>query len=234
MLSSCLIPRDRTFIGALTAKQSSRAAITDSARTNSRHSSRLGQGFTLVEVIISLAVLSMIVLAATTALRSFAKVQSTIQHHVERLENMRMGIEFIRESVAGAVPVARSGGLQTYFGGEKNHLIWVAPLSRIGAAGMQVMRLSVTDDESENLILQIAPYINPLTRPDWASLDKHIISGPNVELEFGYRGYLNQPWGDAWPFTLASPSSVRLNITVGERYWPELIVNVGSTHREGF
>lgn len=230
MFSSRLIPRDRTFIGTLFAKQNTSAAIRDSARTNSR----LGQGFTLVEVIISLAVLSMIVLAATTALRSFAKVQSTIQHHVERLENMRMGIEFIRESVAGAVPVARSGGLQTYFGGEKTHVIWVAPLSRVGASGMQVMRLSVTDDENKNLALQMAPYISPLTRPDWASLEKHIIAGPDVKLEFGYRGNLDQPWGETWPFTLASPSSVKLNVIVGERYWPELIVNLGSTYREGF
>jgi len=206
----------------------SRDAAADQGRSYSRH----GQGFTLVEVVISLAVLSMIVLAATTALRSFAKVQGTIQHHVERLENMRMGIEFIRESLAGAVPVARSGGLQTYFGGDKDHLIWVSPLSRVGASGIQVMRLSVSEDK--NLILQFEPYVSPLTRPDWQSLESHVIAGPDVSLEFGYREGFGEPWVEEWPFALANPVSLRLNVMVGERYWPELIVNLGFIQRKGF
>lgn len=206
----------------------------DAAAVQGKLGSRLGQGFTLVEVVISLAVLSMIVLAATTALRSFAKVQGTIQHHVERLENMRMGIEFIRESLAGAVPVARSGGLQTYFGGDKDHLIWVSPLSRIGASGIQVMRLSVSDDEDKNLILQFEPYVSPLTRPDWHSLESHVIAGPDVSLEFGYRERFGESWVEEWPFALTNPVSLRLNVMVGERYWPELIVNLGFIQRKGF
>ncbi|GAA6150599.1 prepilin-type N-terminal cleavage/methylation domain-containing protein [Pseudoteredinibacter isoporae] len=192
-------------------------------------------GFTLVEMLIALAVLSLISLAAVSAMRSFAQSQEAVERKIIKTESMRLTLAFLKRSLTQATSVPRSGGLQSYFGGQKDELIWVAPLNHVAATGLQIMRLSVDDDsEKKPLVLQMSPYVNANSRPDWDQVEKFVLVDEGAELEIGYRGGHQSDWSEQWAYSMTLPKLLRLNIAREKIYWPEMVLVLNSSSRASF
>ena len=69
-------------------------------------------GFTLVEVMVSITVLSMILLATVTALRTFGNTQSSLQRMTHRVDEVRSVSGFLRAAIESAtIAEDASGGL---------------------------------------------------------------------------------------------------------------------------
>src|SRR5690606_14159465 len=74
-----------------------------SAAVTRRHPGRQG-GFTIVEVVVALTVLSLIVLATLTAVQTFGDTQARLETTLVRLDQMRMVSQFLRSTLRQAVP----------------------------------------------------------------------------------------------------------------------------------
>ncbi|WP_299773783.1 prepilin-type N-terminal cleavage/methylation domain-containing protein [uncultured Pseudoteredinibacter sp.] len=188
---------------------------------------RRNAGLTLIEMLIALAILSLVSLAATTALRSFAQSQVAVERKIEKAEQMRMTLAFVRRSLQKTVPIMHPKGFYTYFKGTADELIWVAPMSQVGAKGLQILRLSVGQDGE--MLLQMLPYNSDWKPPVWADVEAYKILAGGAELELGYRANWQERWQDAWDLSTESPSTVRVNIRMHDEYWPELIVHMAAT-----
>src|SRR5690606_6009533 len=111
---------------------------------------RLSQcGFTLVEIMISIAVLSLISLGVLSAMRTLANTQESLTRTTDRVDEMRQVSQFLRQSLQQAGAGGGStGGLDIWWAqgssnsanlllAEPNEIVWMAPLDSIqGNSGM--------------------------------------------------------------------------------------------------
>lgn len=192
-------------------------------------------GMTLIEMLIALAVLSLLVVAAVSALRNFAQSQEAIERKIAKVETMRLTLDFLKRNLSQAVAVPRSSGQQSYFFGSESELIWVAPMSHVAASGLQIMRLSADQSgDDKNLVLQISPYATLNSRPDWQVLEKFLMVDGEVKLEVGFKSDGAAKWQEEWPYAMGLPKLVRLNIAHNDVYWPELIIPIHASSKATF
>ena len=188
-------------------------------------------GFTMVEMIIALVILSMIMLATLTALRTFAQTQSKIEEVTARLNTTRQVTDFLRRTIGQAMPIPfaptkgnHESSYGTYFIGEQTSLIWVAPMSfGLDAGSSFVFRLS---QEDSHLWLQFAPFLDPVTEPDWDGLIKHELLADVTVFEIGFLGGRDSEWLTQWPLSQTSPALVKLTVSSAERFLPEIVVRL--------
>lgn len=185
---------------------------------------RRTSGFTLVEMVVSLTILSLLTLATLTALRTLADTQTRLESTVSRLEEMRLVGRFLRDSLRQAQPVLKPKSFSAYFEGDPQSLSWVAPLQGVeGVAGMQFMRVF---RDGDTLQVQFQPY--RAVDPVWTGVDSHTLIEDLQTFEVAYRSEQNGPWTPQWltdpgvPATL--PQAVKLRIQAQGRYWPDLVV----------
>jgi len=188
-------------------------------------------GFTMVEMIIALVILSMIMLATLTALRTFAQTQTKIEEATARLNATRQVTDLLRRTIGQAIPIvfipekgSYEAAFGTYFIGDKESLIWVAPMNfGLDAGSSFVFRLS---QEDGRLWLQFAPFVDPVTEPDWSELIKHELLADVTAFEIGFLGTHGSEWVNEWPLSQTSPSLVKLTISSAERFLPEIVVRL--------
>lgn len=187
------------------------------------------RGFTIVELLISLVVFSLIMLGTLSSMRTFGESQSRISRHATHLDEVRQVTGLIRSLIGKAIPVPvliRERGYNTFFTGADDHLVWIAPLTTgSGNGGVHFFRISLQQDR---LVLQLAPFMSTTAPPEWQSVKPHTLLYGVERLEIGYlpdwedtRGWLNK-----WDLDYQSPASVRLNIKVRDKYWPEMVVRL--------
>ncbi len=187
------------------------------------------QGFTIIEVVIALTILSLLMLAMITAMRTLGDTQTRLQKVIDRTDEMRMVSQFLRRSIGQAMPVLRrEAGKQygTYFQGTENEIIWASPISAGPAiGGLNVARLSVSEDE---LLLQLQAFKSPQDEPDWGEVEKYTLVSGLDNITIGYRLDIGEEWQEEWERGQSNPRTVRLVIEKAGRFWPELIISLAT------
>lgn len=194
-------------------------------------------GFTLVEVVVSLAVLSLIMLATVTALRTFGNTQAAAERLIERVDEIRSVSGFLRDGLEAAVVAPDAGGgrlslgpgsavqIPPYFRGDAQSLEWKAPLM-FGESYGGVFLLRVGREDGR-LVLRWRPP-NDTDRDDgadWSEAPGRVLLTGLEELQLAYRPEFDLPWQEEWSEE-GSPALVRLVIRAGGRFWPELVLRV--------
>ena len=87
-------------------------------------------GMTLVEVMISAAVLSMVMLALSASLRTFATTYTAVEQSADRTARLREVTYFLRHVLREAYS-PHQGALHV----SGSEISWLAPIDRVGAAG---------------------------------------------------------------------------------------------------
>jgi general secretion pathway protein J len=192
------------------------------------------RGFTLVEVIIALSILSMIMVATISSLRTFGNTRAVIERSTSRVDEVRQVSAFLRASIQGALPVVRlgdnrdfpsfKGNYGTFFGGATNEMMWVAPVTAgAGFGGTFVNRLS---REGGRLVLRWLPYKRNVGDLDWSRVKGEVLTEEVERFALGYRQGYESEWLDTWEDTSTIPASVRLSLKSRGRHWPELVVRL--------
>ncbi|MFT4519765.1 MAG: general secretion pathway protein J [Halioglobus sp.] len=192
------------------------------------------KGFTLIEVVIALALMSMLMVSIVAAMRTFGNTKTTISQVTSRVDEMRVVSDFLRKTLGAAMPVLRESTVEaalqgegysgTYFIGDSDQIAWVAPvLAGANLGGAYIMRLARVDDRLE---LTWSPYKFDLLKIDQRALKSRPLLHSVEEFKIGYLGDYGEEWMDEWPGLHLNPVAVRLNIKVGEKYWPELVVRL--------
>lgn len=179
------------------------------------------RGFTLIEMLVVMVLLSLIMLAIVSALRSVAQGSDRASARFERLDDERIASDFLRGVLARVsarrvVSPERSGPL---FEGAPDHLAWVGVMpARHGAGGRTFFRLAIEPQgQGSALVLRYLPWSDQPRFPDWQQTDAQVLVPGAQGLALRYRD-ARQPdealaWSDAWQPTDDLPSALTLVVT---------------------
>ena len=203
------------------------------ANTQREVARRLSRGFTLVEVVVALGVLSLILLATVSALRTFANTQVSLDRMIDRVDEVRTVSSFLRDMLDGAVTGENQGGGLTlgggsselaYFEGDARSLEWKAP-ALFGELYGGTLLMRLIKDESELKLFWQEPPVNR-AKVSWDNKDSRVLLSEVEEFAVEYKPEFDLQWqGGEWD-SPGAPALVRLRIKAGGRYWPDLILRV--------
>lgn len=185
----------------------------------------------MIEVIVSLAILSLVMLATVSGLRTLAATQGSLEAVTERNDALRSASSFLRNALDAAVQGSDSGGLslgggiseQTFFEVRDGALFWETVML-IGESygGSYLVRVA---GEDQKLVLRwIAE--RPTDREiDWNRAPARTLVNNLDSFEVAYRREPDGEWLERWD-ARGTPGWVRLRIQSRDRYWPDLIAAV--------
>ena len=190
-------------------------------------------GFTLIEVMIALVILSLVMVATLSALRTFGNTQTSLDRMVDRVDEMRTVSGFLRDALESAPPGGETGGglgfggardrQQGYFRGRSNELVWKAPVM-FGTSYGGTMLLRLVQDQ-DRLLLQWQRPPASIAAATWDDSPSRVLVEDLQEFEVSYRPRYDAQTRSNWKGPDA-PAQISLVIRASERYWPELIVQV--------
>jgi general secretion pathway protein J len=188
-------------------------------------------GFTLVELLVAIALLSFVSVALFGSLRFGTMAWSRGQAHTEQTEHIAGAQNLLRRLIADAYPLFLSDDPtrpQVAFDGTSKSVSFLAPVPiALGAGGRSRFSLSVDQHNGRgDLVIATAPELASSA----SGVKKTLLAGVQAA-EFAYFGRTRSEraaqWHDDWSGESSMPELVRLRVrfaTDDARRWPELVV----------
>lgn len=193
-------------------------------------------GFTLVEVIIALALLSLLMLGLVSALAGFGNTAARLEARAGREGDAWLAAAFLRGALSSAVGQLRhtlpDGSQSAYFAGRADGLEWLGSMpARHGAGGLYLFRLEA-DGPPPRLLLRYLPYV-PGATPAADAFASQVLAEGLDALRLSYESRARRPdetthWSDTWAEPGHLPARVRIEIAAGGRAWPPLFVSIAA------
>ena len=190
-------------------------------------------GFTLLELLVVMTMVTLVVLAMAGALRTMAQTEARVDERLLRADDLRVAAGFLR-STLGRIsqrrldPPPPLGENLFMFAAAPDALAWVGVMpARHGAGGRHVFRLSLeTTGSQSNLVLRFAPAVEVASFPDWSVTESRILAEDVTAFSIAYQDALQVPsqWLTVWDVPNRLPSRVKLMIQSAAGSWPELII----------
>ena len=202
-----------------------------SAMSCIRGGAKRQRGFTLVEVMVSLTLLSLVMLATITGLRTLANTQEAIERMTGRVDEVRSVSGFLRDTLQSAVIGASRSRLSlggsredsTFFETSGTSLAWKSiVLFGEGFGGSYLVRVA----KEENLL--VLRWQEPAPRgkaKDWKKMPSRVLVKNLEEFKLSFRKDFSAPWTDSIGRDVV-PVLVRFQVKAAGRYWPDLILRV--------
>lgn len=192
----------------------------------------LARGMTLVEVIVAMAVLSLIVLVLGASLRGMAQSAQRIDQRVDAIDEMRVTVAFLRE-VFGRLADARGSATDQgliFSACNPAEVTWVAAMpARFGAAGRHHFKLALEEaaDSTPALVLRFAPWQGATERPDWSGSGARVLVRDVRRFEMSYGGQgMQSAWRAQWEEERQPPPRLRLVVETANQSWPPVILPI--------
>lgn len=188
---------------------------------------RLASGFTLVEMLVAMSLLSLIVLGLAGAMGTMGRTETSIDNRLERMDESRASTDFLR-AVLGRISAKRVQGLQQqgmlsaapsafFFEGAGQSMTWVGVMpARYGVGGRYHFRLAMGSyDGAPAVILSYLPWIDQQTLPEWSAAQTYPLLQHATGLSFQYLdGAIDPPqWGSDWAAVDRLPQAVQVVMT---------------------
>lgn len=189
------------------------------------------RAFTLVEVMVALALLSLVMLATVTGLRTLGNTQVSVERLTTRVDELRTVSSFLRDTLDSAVVGSSSGGL-SLGGGTRERtvfellpgggLLWKANvLFGESYGGSHTVRVA---KEGAALVLRWQASPAGALMP-WNKAPSRTLVEGLQQFEVAYRRDPAGPWRLDWDGA-GPPLQVRIRIRAQDRYWPDLVMPV--------
>ena len=208
---------------------------------------RRSGGFSLMEVLAALALLTIVLLGVYSGISTATRIVRSGDAAIERMDEIRSAQNFLRGELAQALVVPfdqTDEGDPIVFAGDDHTLRFVAPLpGYLSRLGPQLQTVSLVEDGHAGYRLEVRLALLP---PDGS--DPQPLGEPEVLLRgiakgaFAYRGVddQNRPgdWQGEWSDGRRTPSLVRLELQAdGNVAFPTMVAPVRidpSASRNGF
>lgn len=192
------------------------------------------RGFTLVEVMVALTILSLVMVATVTGLRTLAGTQAAVERLTGRVDEVRTVSSFLRDTLESAVMgkgASDSGGLtlggtggdwNSYLRIDQGGLEWSAVVLFGESQGGNYL-LRVSDEDGRLVLRWLEPSL--LRSLDWDSAPSRVLAEELEEFAITYQREPGGPWYREWD-AAGVPALLRLQVKAGGRYWPDLVVRM--------
>lgn len=192
------------------------------------------EGFTLVEVVVALAIFSLVMLATVTGLRTLGATQAAIERQTGRVDEIRSVSSFIRETLESAILSSRRSRLSlggrsqesSYFEMTRDSLAWKSTILFGEYYGGSYL-VRVAREEGQLVLRWIDPVLAGVA-PDWSKAMSRVLVKELDDFRISYRAEFGSPWTEE-PDRNVIPRLVRLQIQAAGRHWPDLICRVHRT-----
>jgi general secretion pathway protein J len=201
------------------------------------------RGFTLVEVVIGLVLLSLIMLGLVSALASMGASASRLDERAGRNGRQWLVQEFLQATLASSVGQIRhklaDGSESLYFKGGPQALEWLGNMPpRYGAGGLHHFRIELERvDTQTRLVLGYAPYIKD-AEPGATDAAVHVLAEDVVGFHIAYQSKPERPdedavWSETWDDPLKLPGRIRVELNADAAIWPPLVATTGGIDAGG-
>ena len=198
---------------------------------------RVHRGFTLVEVLVATALLSLVMLGLLTAMRAFAQTESRIDERIRIDDDLRVSERFLRSVMSTVSPRLRSTAAgapkQIDFAGGADALRWIGVMpARHGAGGLYRFHLHLrpaSGDEPAALVLEFAPFVPGFDAPlDPGAVQSRAMASGIGEVRFRYQDDIasGDAWLADWPHADRLPRRIGLSLVGTTLPWPEVVIAV--------
>lgn len=194
------------------------------------------RGFTLLEMLISFALVSLLFLALFAAFSTIGRGWDAADARMNKSEDMRLISDFLRRQLSQAMVVKIKGEKQPQiyaFEGTAERVRYAAPLQPLQhQGGVFLIQLDiVSSKQGSTLTMLYAPYRPELT---WEEAFKDAEPVPVFDglkaAAFSYFGAEEEgkdgEWTNDWEDKPRYPDLLKLSLADAERAWPELIINL--------
>ncbi|GKS75208.1 prepilin-type N-terminal cleavage/methylation domain-containing protein [Acidovorax sp. SUPP950] len=191
------------------------------------------RGFTLVELLVVITLLSLVMLALGSALRTTAQTEERVDRRMLRTDELRVANGFLR-SVLGRVSLQKRAAVVSidespyFFIGLPEEMAWVGVMpARYGAGGRYHFRLGVLDQASgPALVLRYLPWIDGGVAPDWSQAASYVLVDGMTGFSLRYEDANEEPpvWGAPWKAVDRLPQRVSIAIRTSAGVWPDIVI----------
>jgi general secretion pathway protein J len=209
---------------------------------------RRQSGFTLIEVLVVMSLLSLIMVAMGSALRTLSMTEVRVDDRLQRNDQMRVAFSFMAstlgriEEVKVVVP-GNNSAKQVQFAADGKSIRWVGIMpARHGTGGQHFFRLAVEDStQGSALVLRFAPWRDQADFPVWEQSESYTLATGISEFLVETQGLpldiqaisatWPRQWQEGWPVKDAVPQHVRLTMADQKGPWPPLVIALVPTHQ---
>ncbi|WP_162301238.1 prepilin-type N-terminal cleavage/methylation domain-containing protein [Nitrincola tibetensis] len=184
-------------------------------------------GFTLLEVLVSLVLLSLIMSVSLSALFTLNQSSKRINQTSSSLDEMRLVSAFIREKLTLAhFPRGNASFFQSSLplAGESDSLVLLSVMrAHQDQGGLHVMRFRMTQDEG--LVFEWLPYVPQRVEVDWVYANSLSLL-PEID---GFQIFYEDEDGQVssqWRHLEKLPTYITVLIEQSKRDWPAIRVRV--------
>lgn len=198
----------------------------------SRASKRDERGFTLLELLIALAVTAAVVALMFAGFGAMGRSEERNQRVMERSERMLVVSQWLGRKFDALRLLSRRDGavFVSFFSGNAAGAIWVAPLPERGdAGGLHVFRATPLRQDSGRIDLSIeaVPYQGALMALDWSAAVRETLLPDVRTLQWHYQDGQTGQWTQQWDGSRGRyPSRVRVEIADERGPWPPLVFSL--------
>jgi general secretion pathway protein J len=190
---------------------------------------RRPSGFTLLELLVTLSLLSLVMVGMGAALRSLAQMEGRVDRRLAQADEMRVATGFLRAAlsrISARKADTPSAGPQAYpFAGAADGIRWLGVMpARHGIAGVRHLRLRI---EPAGLVLEHAARRGDAP-PDWAGAGSLVLVAGATQLDIRYEDVRGEPsrWVDRWTAADALPQRVALSVATPAGPWPAVVATL--------
>jgi general secretion pathway protein J len=191
-------------------------------------------GFTLAEVLVSLAILGLMLVLLFGNVRFEARAWQSAATRSDRTSEMETVTEFMRRQLGQAYPYYDQDRRQLAFDGGPNALRFKAPVpAHLAGGGIHDIAYSlVSDAHGRRLVMSRAPHrpaADPRDRSRFATETTLVEGVESVEFAYFGRTAPDRPgqWHSQWADASAMPSLIRVHFRFPDgdgRVWPDLLI----------
>lgn len=192
------------------------------------------QGFTLVELLVVMSMLSLVMLGLGSGMRTMVKAESSIEQRLSALDELRVARQFVLQiaTQVSARTVQRADGSALVFEAFPDSLSWIGVMPvRPGVGGLHQFRLTVEpyEDSAAALVLRYRPWVVDSNPMEWSGAQRRVLIKQASDFQVEAQGLppkgRQHPvawpmgWQQGWPVPDRLPEQVRLSFVdaLGQR-----------------
>jgi general secretion pathway protein J len=195
---------------------------------------RSAMGFTLIEVLIAMTLLSIMVVLLFSSLRICAQSWEQGENKITEVNEVAVVYNFFQRHLSSAIPLwndfTKKQDKTFSFQGKKQSLQFVSVFpASVGRSGQQLFSITQQEEDNEQVIkVTLTPFF-PVTEGEEWNREEVVLLRHVSDFALAYFGPTDagseNSWQDEWLEKDVQPSLIKISInTANGIFWPDMII----------